>query len=92
MPDPMTPREQLLKAMAEGMFRAEPWSSFWSRDDGVKLATAALEAIEARGAIICPAKPTEEMARAYWYESDVAVRLGLAKAIAASPYRKPETP
>ncbi len=53
--------EELVEKCTDAMFKSEPWSSFWSRDEARKLARACLSSIEAAGYAVVPKEPTEEM-------------------------------
>lgn len=44
----------LVERMIDAMYRAEAWSSFWSRDEAGKLVRACLAEIEAAGYQVVP--------------------------------------
>jgi len=57
-------RKELEEVAVDGMFNAEQWSSFWSREDAAALFHAALSAIEGAGFAVVPVVPDDAMVRA----------------------------
>lgn len=53
-------RKELEEVAVDGMFKAEQWSSFWSREDAAALVRAALSAIEGAGFAVVPVVPTTD--------------------------------
>lgn len=68
-------RKELEEVAVDGMFKAEQWSSFWSREDAAALVRAALSAIEGAGWAVVPVvrlAELEEAERRYEYAESAA--------------------
>jgi hypothetical protein len=102
--DDMTPREQLIEAMARASFNAEWGAEAWSnpsttdfeREEARAIARINLTAIEAHGVALVPAEATDTMHDALLevYTSDpvsAGERCRIFEAgVASSPYREPK--
>lgn len=85
----LTPRDLLLKAMADAIYALAECEG---RGQAEEMAAAALEAIEARNAVV-PIIPTHDQVTAGWIDKEDVNPDDIYRAmLAASPYRKdPQT-
>jgi hypothetical protein len=73
----------------DAMFKSEPWSSFWSRDEARTLARSVLSCLEENGMVVVPKEPHADvlaaMSRSWNIENRHDMAHAYRAAIAASP-------